>query len=753
MNKALVSLAGFLAIFPLLPCGAQSPGLRVDLREPGSRLQLSGFIFREEKPQEGLLVGSNAPEEGFVPYDGGKLPPSMTPLNQRMFVFRLRFSAEPSELPGELYLFVGPVDYPQAIYLDGRMIARIGSYSPRFEGMQYQSRKFLFPPELLAAGPDHLLAIEAFPKHHISGLPTLFLGGYDTVSNEVFFRSILNQGFPQMAVIVALIISLYFFFLFGLTRFQQNKYLAFAVTCVFYAVGYLSFFMHEGADEFTIFRISRISLVCVVPALSLFLIELTGILKKRWFVIPFVILFSVAPGVVILTRGSIYDLQRTFSALSSIVITPVLLFNVALTGYSIIRHRKRKYIFILIALLVVAAAGIHDLGYLRNSEAPYFWLVSYGYLTLLITVFLLLAQEQSRAHFDAIEKARQLDESNGAMSRLVDGLMDATARLLDGSRSLQENIEEAVKVTQESQRVNSEVAQRVADQLSGLEKIASTLYERLETSGDRMPKALASQNTAIDGAARNVSTMNAGIEGVLERTIKSNEISSRLYELASQSSKIVVDSLSAIDELSVHSRVLSEVIASIEDISERTSILAINASIESARAGVAGRGFSVIAGEVRNLSGLSRGNLESSFAKLKEIFADIEHSSVLSREVSSRLESIIAMSEESAGMVGGIEREVKGQKVKSEEIMELTRGIAEESRQIRVLSEADRESNQKAVESLRQANVQFDAIGALLGGQSRNEQRIGEAIDNIRRVMDDNLVYINRLREFSAQKI
>lgn len=103
------------------------------------------------------------------------------------------------------------------------------------------------------------------------------------------------------------------------------------------------------------------------------------------------------------------------------------------------------------------------------------------------------------------------------------------------------------------------------------------------------------------------------------------------------------------DREAEEARKIGQSLKAIEDIVERTHVLATNASIEAARAGERGRGFAVIASEVRTLAASSREALDSIGIVLRSVAAGIDQSSSLVTQVSSSsadLESAILQSRE-----------------------------------------------------------------------------------------------------------
>ena len=213
------------------------------------------------------------------------------------------------------------------------------------------------------------------------------------------------------------------------------------------------------------------------------------------------------------------------------------------------------------------------------------------------------------------------------------------------------------------------------------EKSLETSKKLLETTTelDGISSASAEANHSIADEASNVmrgSLMNADNIRDVENSVKSisdglvslSEKSAQIAELTQTASKITAEndelishaydgmseicrctdeSREVISQLSDQSKQIIKIAKVITDISMQTNILALNASIEASRAGAAGKGFSVVAGEIRTLSEKTKTAAAEIGVIIKEVTKNIsdtvtamENNASLTRESMSSMEQI-----------------------------------------------------------------------------------------------------------------
>lgn len=269
--------------------------------------------------------------------------------------------------------------------------------------------------------------------------------------------------------------------------------------------------------------------------------------------------------------------------------------------------------------LLVAAEALST-SYREEAVGARRWLLVVALMLVgaAVTVLLLVRNGRERELLRIAEGDARSSHQEAAILRLMNELAALAEGDLTQRATVSDDITGAI-----ADSVNftiEELSQLVARINVAAEQMASASTEANRISGDLLV-ASDSQSEQIQGASDSIVQMTRSIEAVSSGATRSADVARQSLMAAEQGALAVHNSIAGMNEirgqiqdtakrikrLGESSQQIGEIVALISDITERTQVLALNAAIQAAAAGEAGRGFTVVAEEVQRLAERSAG--------------------------------------------------------------------------------------------------------------------------------------------------
>ncbi len=291
-------------------------------------------------------------------------------------------------------------------------------------------------------------------------------------------------------------------------------------------------------------------------------------------------------------------------------------------------------------------------------------------------------------------------------------------------------------------KVRLNEGQVIVDQseLDALQQKAAVLDQLM---AERLPGLAETVQSGMVSAQKQTRNVNARMNGGLEQMQDLNELMQRTHASAQDavshvdqtaslsrqcsadmrqlsdnvetSSHYISEFTSLLENLDQSNKTISKLLESIKAIADQTNLLALNAAIEAARAGEHGRGFAVVADEVRQLANTSNESAEqiqreitkitdisnSVIAKQQEVAEVINSSVTIAKETLKNLSGMEASAQQSAAASAALSENIDDQVASTEKLRKELDTVLEELEELASESGAGLSSCEKLLQQLR----------------------------------------------------
>ncbi len=359
------------------------------------------------------------------------------------------------------------------------------------------------------------------------------------------------------------------------------------------------------------------------------------------------------------------------------------------------------------------------------------------------------------------QTARAMDEINSRVSAVA-----ATAAT--SARALNVSVEGSTSSFRELARTGDELNQNASALNAQVDEVGASIEEmlnsalRVSRSADELARAAEETSSSMEEMARSTqrADVNAG-EGA--------RLSTSVLDIAEKGRARVIETIQGMEAirlatetaegvirgLAARAKEIGTIVKVIDDVSDETNLLALNAEIIAAQAGEHGRAFSVVAGEMKELSDRVlagtkeiRGLIAAVQAESANAIGAIEHGSrsvqsgvELAAEAGESLEEITGATRESGNRMLEIVSAMNEQNDAVSRVVRLMQHVRAGVEQIRTSGREQGAANEAVLRGSSAMREVARQVSGATGQQAQSAARIGENIETVRRAVEE----INRV--------
>jgi methyl-accepting chemotaxis protein len=282
----------------------------------------------------------------------------------------------------------------------------------------------------------------------------------------------------------------------------------------------------------------------------------------------------------------------------------------------------------------------------------------------------------------------------GSFKIMVENLRNVIGNVLEASSAVASASSEISSSTEQMAAGSQEQSSQAGEVASAVEEMTRTIQENSKNAGDTAATAKHSKEAAETGGK------------VVEETVAGMK----------QIAEVVRTSAATVQELGKSSDQIGEIIEVIDDIADQTNLLALNAAIEAARAGEQGRGFAVVADEVRKLAERTTKATKEIAGMIKKIQDDTKGAVSSMNEGTKKVDEGIALADKAG--------------ISLNEIVQTSQKLTDMITQIAAASEQQSSASE-------QISKNVEGISAVTQETASGTQQVARAAEDLNRLTEN----------------
>ena len=633
---------------------------------------------------------------------------------------------------GDLWLLMDKFNGAADFYINGIFAGSRGNLPPstRVRIEEYNS---INVPLNLDVHESVEIAIRIYcPTDKLKEL-TFYFGNTKAAYSESVIH---NQFGLRLFLILAFLCIFIMFYSFAVYLGNRNdKAYLFYSLCMFFIVPY---FFDIGSEViFLPYNINRSICRACLPISTCFM----AIFLNRFFNLRGYKRLLLATGIFIVIDFTAYFIvcgkQDAMDMMFNVMLLPVVL--VIIYGFTTTIKALKKHepyaINLFIGFTIGSILSLHDVVYMFIGKVPYMWTQALAFFGLDLTIFITLSMRS--AHSQKVLES--LAEKNESQHQKLVEIFTSAKELAEETSGIADELADSVNAVMQA-TINSK---NKVDIIDTAIKEQHLIHDETQSTVRDLTSSLQTVNSEFDKTSESIQTTASGTKMVIDGIANvSDGISTAenftrsLNTLTSDGSTDMKHLFDVIDSIQQSSKEILSVVTTLDTFAQKTDLLAMNAAIEAAHTGVAGKGFAVIAHEIKDLAANSSRYASKIGEIISAVIKNIEESAVLTEKVNQAFSQIKQGASQSVEKVTAAAQSLKEQVLAGNSISHESEMMAESALIMRNNINKQTQYSSHVLENMERLSLASQKVDTASSEISAGAQSLTKQVESLRILAD-----------------